>query len=415
MLILVYKMYLLTGSVLMKKLGYTLAELLITLGIIGGISALIIPAIVSSMPDENKTMYLKTYDTLSETIQALASNSQIYPVCDENNNINCVEHPLLNSHLPLVSPLKDDARYSNKVKLCNLLALGFGVSTGNTACSTSTYNYADSTFRNSLSFTTTNGMQWRVVPQEYDVSNNRANFQTDIYVDINGNKGDNCMYSNNCKKPDRFKFMVAANGEVVPADPMGRRYIATRKSLLKKNYSIADATIWNSLDNYKSGLRSFSYSSCAGVAVDNDPLGNLFDPPVSFDNDPERCKTPAAINGKPVVRTDGYVYNLKMTNVAGVFSEWYNSDAGSCTNYSNQKHWMWNPDTERFELLSGVTQVFNANSLANNEVYQRLKDKSSSPISYNGIEFKIPEFDGTGALGEDGSYLSSKPDIRRPK
>lgn len=408
-------MYLLTGSVLMKKLGYTLAELLITLGIIGGISALIIPAIVSSMPDENKTMYLKTYDTLSETIQALASNSQIYPVCDENNNINCVEHPLLNSHLPLVSPLKDDARYSNKVKLCNLLALGFGVSTGNTACSTSTYNYADSTFRNSLSFTTTNGMQWRVMPQEYDVSNNRANFQTDIYVDINGNKGDNCMYSNNCKKPDRFKFMVAANGEVVPADPMGRRYIATRKSLLKKNYSIADATIWNSLDNYKSGLRSFSYSSCAGVAVDNDPLGNLFDPPVSFDNDPERCKTPAAINGKPVVRTDGYVYNLKMTNVAGVFSEWYNSDAGSCTNYSNQKHWMWNPDTERFELLSGVTQVFNANSLANNEVYQRLKDKSSSPISYNGIEFKIPEFDGTGALGEDGSYLSSKPDIRRPK
>lgn len=408
-------MYLLTGSVLMKKLGYTLAELLITLGIIGGISALIIPAIVSSMPDENKTMYLKTYDTLSETIQALASNSQIYPVCDENNNINCVEHPLLNSHLPLVSPLKDDARYSNKVKLCNLLALGFGVSTGNTACSTSAYNYADSTFRNSLSFTTTNGMQWRVMPQEYDVSNNRANFQTDIYVDINGNKGDNCMYSNNCKKPDRFKFMVAANGEVVPADPMGRRYIATRKSLLKKNYSIADATIWNSLDNYKSGLRSFSYSSCAGVAEEKDPLDDFFEPSVSFDNDPERCKTPAAINGKPVVRTDGYVYNLKMTNVAGVFSEWYNSDAGSCTNYSNQKHWMWNPDTERFELLSGVTQVFNANSLANNEVYQRLKDKSSSPISYNGIEFKIPEFDGRGALGEDGSYLSSNPDIRRPK
>ena len=407
-------MYLLTGSVLMKKLGYTLAELLITLGIIGGISALIIPAIVSSMPDENKTMYLKTYDTLSETIQALASNSQIYPVCDENNNINCVEHPLLNSHLPLVSPLKDDARYSNKVKLCNLLALGFGVSTGNTACSTSAYNYADSTFRNSLSFTTTNGMQWRVMQQEYDVSNNRANFQTDIYVDINGNKGDNCMYSNNCKKPDRFKFMVAANGEVVPADPMGRRYIATRKSLLKKNYSIADATIWNSLDNYKSGLRSFSYSSCAGVSGGN-TLDDIFDPPVPFVNDPERCKTPAAINGKPVVRTDGYVYNLRKTSIAGVFAEWYNSDAGSCTDYSNQKHWMWNPDTERFELLSGVTQVFNANLLANNEVYQRLKDKSSSPISYNGIEFKIPEFDGRGALGEDGSYLSSTPDIRRPK
>ena len=66
-------------------------------------------------------------------------------------------------------------------------------------------------------------------------------------------------------------------------------------------------------------------------------------------------------------------------------------------------------------IIPNIASTFNANLLANNEVYQRLKDKSSSPISYHGIEFKIPEFDGRGALGEDGSYLSSYPDIRRPK
>ena len=53
----------------MKKTGFTLAELLITLGIIGVIVAILVPAVNNAMPDENKAMYLKTYDTLSDTIK----------------------------------------------------------------------------------------------------------------------------------------------------------------------------------------------------------------------------------------------------------------------------------------------------------------------------------------------------------
>ena len=259
MLILVYKMYLLTGSVLMKKLGYTLAELLITLGIIGGISALIIPAIVSSMPDENKTMYLKTYDTLSETIQALASNSQIYPVCDAANNVDCSENPLYNLQLPLISPFKDDAKYSGETKLCNLLA--YSLNASNVKCSSSegTPNEFDST--SDMSFTTPNGMEWKVFAEHMGGDTNIRYFGGNVYIDINGTKGNNCFYnSNTCKNPDRFSFNVLANGGVLPTDAMGVQYIETRRSLLKKQYSISEAVRQKALSNVS--FSSFEYHSC---------------------------------------------------------------------------------------------------------------------------------------------------------
>lgn len=248
----------------MKKQGFTLAEFLITLGVIGVVAAFLVPAISNAMPDENKTMYLKTYDTLSDTVKSLATNSKIYTVCDNANNINCSENPLLNIQRPIMSPLNQDARYQGQAKLCNLLALSFGVTAANTSCAAGAYNYSDNTFKDNLSFITKNGMQWKVAQQVYSIAGGNAQYQTDIYVDVNGNKGNNCLYSNACQKPDIFKFMVAANGEVVPADPMGRKYLETRKSLLKKDAEIDNPAILASLEEYKTGLRNFDYRACTG-------------------------------------------------------------------------------------------------------------------------------------------------------
>lgn len=246
----------------MKKSGFTLAELLITLGIIGVIVAILVPAVNNAMPDENKTMYLKTYDTLSDTIKNLASNSQIYPICEQVNNINCSENPLLNTGAPLMSPLRDDVRYRGDVKLCNLLALSFGAA--NSSCSEGDYTYSNDTFKNNLSFITSNGMQWKVV-QNRTIADGNATFQADIYVDINGNKGNNRIYSATDTKPDIFKFMVAANGTVVPADPMGKAYLASRKVLLKKNVVIANNNILTNLDD---NIRTFAYTPCQVEVAD---------------------------------------------------------------------------------------------------------------------------------------------------
>ncbi len=254
----------------MKKQGFTLAEFLMTLGVIGVVTAFLIPAISNAMPDGNKTMYLKTYDTLSDTVKSLATNSRIYTVCDNTNNVDCSANPLLNVQRPIMSPLNQDARYQGQAKLCNLLALSFGVTTDNTSCTADAYNYSDNTFKDNLSFITKNGMQWKVAQQVYSIADGNAQYQTDIYVDVNGNKGNNCLYSNDCQKPDIFKFMVAASGEVVPADPMGRKYLETRSSLLKKDAEIDNPAILASLEEYKTGLRNFVYSPCFGDVQSGD-------------------------------------------------------------------------------------------------------------------------------------------------
>ena len=49
----------------MKK-GFTLAELLITMGIIGVIAAILAPAIGNLMPDSNKGKVLKVYNALTK-------------------------------------------------------------------------------------------------------------------------------------------------------------------------------------------------------------------------------------------------------------------------------------------------------------------------------------------------------------
>lgn len=245
------------------KKAFTLAELLIVLAVLGVITALTLSAVIVLRPDETKISYLKFYDVISEQVKVLSSNSSFFPTCQ--NNADCQDHPLINtagrvSRMGYVIP-------NGKTKLCQLMAAeltAYSADTIRNACSNMDgYTYADDTFYN-RAFHSPNGYDFTI-----STTLERTNvieYQTDIYFDVNGNKGNNCIYNENtCPNPDRFKLMIAATGIVVPADIVGQKYLQTRTNLTKTKLDIPNGVI--AVQNFlRNGLRFFTVSPCVANA-----------------------------------------------------------------------------------------------------------------------------------------------------
>ena len=229
-----------------NKHGFTLAEVLLTLGIIGVVAALTLPAANSLMPDQTKIMYLKAYDTVSETMKNLASNKKLFPLCN-SNNINCTNYPFINTDKPL-DPKYEDCEGSTK--LCKLFALSLGAEA--LKCPSSIMWVGtdfDDWFDENISFTTQNGFQWSIT-MLFNTGSMESIFSSysNVAVDVNGNTAPNCIYDEEkCPKPDRFRFFVYTNGVVQPADPVGLYYTNTRTSLTRKNFEIEN-TAYPNLD-----------------------------------------------------------------------------------------------------------------------------------------------------------------------
>ncbi|MBQ7764859.1 prepilin-type N-terminal cleavage/methylation domain-containing protein [bacterium] len=213
----------------MKKNGYTLAEALISLAVIGVVAALILPMANKLQPDTTKIMFLKTYDSIVEITQQLASNTQIYPLYDDNSNIYYEQYPLAN--LSAWSDSQNNQHRMNS-KYCTLLANAFG-STNNT-CSNDNILINNFNFNFTPSFTATNGVVFDIRTFKNIWSNNnveRMTYQSDIYIDVDGiNNGNDCFYNfdTGCTQPDRFKIIVASDGKIVASDPKSQYYLDTR-------------------------------------------------------------------------------------------------------------------------------------------------------------------------------------------
>ena len=64
-----------------RKRGFTLAELMIVLAILGVIAAILTPLIFNAAPDENKLRFRKAYYTIQRATDAVL-NSDTYPEGD---------------------------------------------------------------------------------------------------------------------------------------------------------------------------------------------------------------------------------------------------------------------------------------------------------------------------------------------
>ena len=75
----------------MKKSGFTLAEIIVTLTIIGIIAALIAPKINVLIPDKNKIKIIKYYNLINDGIESMLGDTDLYHPSWQAVNINNVD------------------------------------------------------------------------------------------------------------------------------------------------------------------------------------------------------------------------------------------------------------------------------------------------------------------------------------
>ena len=222
----------------MKKSGFTLAEVLISLCIVGILAAIMMPMVNKYRPDENKIRFLQMYQTLGETIPAIANSQKAYPIVDGSLNYN--DAPLMNVDAKINV---EGEEISGVTKFCRLLAMGLNT-TGTISCPKDFLEPDKFVF--TPSFTTDNGIQLMVqTKRSLNTGTGLGEYVSEVYIDVNGvGNGNDCFATTEaCKEPDRFKLGVSADGSIKPLDARAKDYIKTKANWKKNNDQISYAEL----------------------------------------------------------------------------------------------------------------------------------------------------------------------------
>lgn len=184
----------------MKFKGFTLAEVLITLTVIGVLAAILTPVLQKAVPDPNKALFRKAYNTVVTAVSDLINDEESYP----SNILGNATNPTMNNVsvgfnnlniagtlVPASVTTTDGATVYSPNKFCYLFSQEINT-VGNEVCPTL---YSNGTF------STRNGMSWTIVnpaiAHQFPLNGN--DYSTRVVVDVNGSsssggKGPDCSY-----------------------------------------------------------------------------------------------------------------------------------------------------------------------------------------------------------------------------
>lgn len=174
----------------MKKLGFTLAELIMTLSIIGVSAALIAPAVTNIVPDAKKAKVLKYNSQLNSIINGFFNDNNIY------------------QPITRINPNTGDSEW-----FCNNTSNARGI-----AC----IGNFESLLSDALNLdgnSSPDNSIWEI--------NGDVFVGYTISVDVDANK-EGCSYSNACNEPrqiDTFIFKINQDGAVRPGDALTDAYL----------------------------------------------------------------------------------------------------------------------------------------------------------------------------------------------
>lgn len=219
---------------MMKKNGFTLQEALITVGIIGIVAAITVPALTKLLPNPYQTRYLKAYDAITTLTKEMLSNPDLYWYNSDGrgcDGLACDTVPARDSVPDALRALITNRGANNNPnqvqKYAAILAYNMQVPNENMAIFVAGVP--------GPSFITANGIAF-FFSQTVD-----NDIQIDIDVDPNGPdlsiSADSPLMDPSSELPDRYKFRVDRNGNVTPGDPLGMAYLddPTRANNNKKD------------------------------------------------------------------------------------------------------------------------------------------------------------------------------------
>jgi len=200
---------------MINKKGFTLAEVMIALGILGILAAMLIPALMSNTPDNGKVMFKKAYSNFERTVSEMINDNANYPATDIDNGSGV----MVNSGFHQTAVGAGTTVPAAQNKFCYLLADKLNTITSD--CSTST---------NPGVFKTTDGIQWQVHDGGFTI--NPTDFNTTVTVTVVPTSPTKpacsvVAFSNPAttacaagKKPNTFKINVRYDGKIRidPAD-----------------------------------------------------------------------------------------------------------------------------------------------------------------------------------------------------
>lgn len=329
----------------MKKNGYTLAEALIAMCVIGVVAAVTLPLASKYMPDSNKVIFLKTYDSIASVNQSITSSTEFYPIVNNPQFDRRIykNYPLYNTSATTVI---DGVTYGgDRSKYCKFLALGLG--TNANACSAG-YSANPAWSEGNRSFTTKNGVDVMVFTNmAEDAVAGSITYRSDIYIDVDGfAKGVNCEYNSaTCKYPDRFKLAIGPDGDIAAVDAKGQEYLKTRTNY-RKNRDEDDLNVAALDPNFDERLLELIPEEAPPVGPGGAPGGD------EDDDDDERPDLPSGHKYADWVNTA----DLRTTNATGVYCEQHNPSMPE-GNFDNQRHVYWHQEAQAWVELEGVYYV----------------------------------------------------------
>lgn len=202
----------------MKKFGFTLSEILVTIAVIGVISSIVVPMVGDILPDQDKMKVLKCYKTIVDINKEILSDSSLYwtPADSDCVGLDCDQMP--------INPEFAKSKYSGEDKYLLLF----------TSKLDSDFSGNIGSGQSEVSFRTPDGNDWNVV--------HLGSYNYTITVDLDDSANStNAVYDATTKKPDRFSFYISSDGKVTGNDPLTKAYLKNPHKLndKKKDYEAA--------------------------------------------------------------------------------------------------------------------------------------------------------------------------------